>query len=542
MRNTHGRIGAGLFTATFSKLFLLSAMTASLLLFSCVSAPKVAETEKPETIWTHNFKFTGYEIDGGSIILNNNFFGRSTAQTLDLINGKVIDETSMSTKSSSASDIEREQIIKSFYDHDLRLSIVKSANQIKADMSKKAFEDLRLIRISTGETVQKFTRRKANLLDCMIDDDNLYLLYSDIVISQLQKPAAYLVTHTIKTGEEVYSTKLQCNIEAKVRDKRSFNTSDIIMHRDKIILAAEGVNVIEKTSGKILWSVKNEATRNASFATLTGLNPFGKFISDIDPTPLIADNTMIIRDVEGTYRLFDIETGKELWKKKIGWSDTAFIAGDSFYVSLGLAGYKVAKNVLVSATPNTSIAYKGTPGIAKYSVKDGSEMWRHEFKKGTSDMLASKDEDTRLFFSDKKMYELNVITGTLNEKLDVEQAWGYKKGPISFMKGQKDNEFLLFFSNELIWIDKTDLTVTKKFDLGMRVPATAELSVMQVENSLMFVVSNGLLRYLYVLDTHSCALRYVQEVTSTCFEVFADKSMYIMANRKQDTLTAYRIR
>ena len=319
-----------------------------------------------------------------------------------------------------------------------------------------------------------------------------------------------------------------------MRGKSSFNTSDIILHNDKIILAAEGVNVIEENSGKILWSVKNEATRNASLAAAL-FNPFGQFVSDIDPAPLIADNTMIIRDIKGTYRLFDIETGKELWKKDIGWSNTAFINGDSFYVSLGLPGYKQTKN-------GRSSTYKGTPGFAKYGVKDGAEMWRHEFKKGISEMLSGSDEDTLLFFSDKKMYELNVITGTLNEKLDIEKTWGYKQSPISFMEGQKDTEFLLFFRNELVWIDKTDLTVTKKFDLGMRVPETAKLSVMQIENSLIFVVSNGSRPYLYALDAHSRTLRYVQEVTSTCFEIFADKSMYIMANPKQDILTAYRIK
>ena len=545
MRKLHRRIGAGLFATLFSSLFLLSTIVAaSLLLFSCASAPKVVETEKPEPLWTHDFKFTEYTIDGDFIILSSSFFGRKTAeQMLNLTNGTVIDESTMSTKSSSDSDIEQEQqIIKLFYNHDLKLSIVKSTDQINADKFKKTFDDLRLIRISTGETVQKFMRKNAGIIDCIIDNDNLYLLYGDIVISQLQKPAAYLVKYDIKTGEEVYNTELQCKIEVKVKGKRAFNISAIILHKDKIIIAAEGVNIIEKSSGKILWSVKNEATRNTSFASQTGLNPFGQFISDIDPTPLITDNTMIVRDIKGTYRLFDIESGKELWKKDIGWSDTAFITGDSFYVSLGLAGYKVAKNILVSSTPETSITYKGTPGLAKYSVKDGSEMWRHEFKKGISEMLSGSDEDTLLFFSDKKMYELNVITGTLSEKLDIEKTWGYKRSPISFMEGQKDTEFLLFFSNELVWIDKTDLTVTKKFDLGMRVPETAELSVMQIENSLIFVVSNGSRPYLYVLDAPSRTLRYVQELTSNCFEIFADKSMYIMANKTQTTLTAYRIR
>ena len=549
MRKTHRRIRADFFTATFSNFFLLGVIAASLLLFSCISAPPVVGTEQPEVLWTHNFKFTEYEIDSGVITLHNNVRKTVTEQTLDLTTGTVIDETSMSvqkpSKTPSDPDIEREQIIKSFYDNDLRLSIVKSADQIKADRFKETYDDLRLIKISTGETVQKFTRKKASIIDCMIDNDNLYLLYNPtrLALSENKKFPAYLVAHTIKTGEEVYKTELN-KMEIKVRDKRFFNTSGIILHKDKIIIAAEGVDVIEKSSGKILWSVKNEATRRPSLATLSGLNPFGKFISDIDPTPLIADDTMIIRDVEGTYRLFDIESGKELWNKKIGWSDAAFIIGDSFYVSLGLSGYKVAKNVLVSATPDTSIAYKGTPGFAKYSVKDGSEIWRHEFKKGTSDMLAGNDKDIRLFFSDKKMYELNVVTGALNEKLDVGQAWGYKKGPISFMKGQKDNELLLFFSNELVWIDKTDLTVTTKLNLGMRVPETVKLSVMQIENSLMLVLSsNGdWPYYLYVLDAPSRTLRYAQRITSTCFEVVADKSMYIMANKTQTTLTAYRIR
>ena len=551
MRKLHRRIGAGLFATLFSTLFLLSTIVAaSLLLFSCISAPPVVGTEQPEVLWTHNFKFTEYEIDSGVITLHNNVRKTVTEQTLDLTTGTALDESTMSAKSSSNSDIpstpdiKQEQIIKSFSDHDLRLSILKSANQTKADRSKETYDDLRLIRISTGEIVQKFPRKKASIIDCMIDNDNLYLLYNPtrLAFSENKKFPAYLVAHTIKTGEEVYKTELS-KMEIKVRDKRSLNTSGIILHKDKIIIAAEGVDVIETSSGKILWSVKNEATRRPSLATVTGLNPFGKFISDIDPTPLIADDTMIIRDVEGTYRLFDIESGKELWKKKIGWSDTAFIEGDSFYVSLGLSGYKVAKNILVSATPDTSIAYKGTPGLAKYSIKDGSEMWRHEFKKGTSDMLTGNDKDTRLFFSGKKMYELNLVTGALNEKLDIEKTWGYKKGPLFFMKGQKDNELLLFFSNELVWIDKTDLTVTTKLNLGMRVPETVKLSVIQIESSLMLVLSsNGWPYYLYVLDAPSRTLRYAQRITSTCFEVVADKSMYIMANPKQDILTAYRIR
>ncbi len=575
------------------------------LLSSCLttSAPKLTDNEEAEILWEHKYeqtlmsspneRFKAMITEGDRIdLLHDVEIGWFTKEDsaigdqIDLETGKVI---KVLTKKdlleeedySEIKDNGISPIIRVFPSLDLEVRIPNQKGGLVRNNINKAYDDIIVRKISTNTIVNKITR-KGLVLDCLIQENKVFLFYYKHK-DHKNKPA--VVKHDLLSGKELFSTKLKqfASVEMKAQIQVMafansaayiapradiYNFSGIIINDNKIFISGESLTVLDVNTGEILWRVKNNTTKSASLGGVPGA---GKFIADIDPTPLFVEDSVIIRNVNGDYRCLNKNSGEELWQKEIGWSEDAFIDGEYFYVSLGLNGYKIKKRInlagimgggLLSGGERTfEPMQKGTPGYAKFSVKDGSEIWRHEFKDGIIGATTPLNGDGLIVFSGMKIYNIDFTSGKLTEKLNIEETWGYKKAPVYFEESLNyANEVMLFFNNEIVWLNKSDLSISNRFDFGMEIPDTAwsplsGFKLEKINTSLLLMINSGMQSYLYFLDAQTRTLRYMQTIHNhngfgSGVLFYPEKNMYLLSEGKNGKkgylpaikLTAYNIK
>jgi hypothetical protein len=531
-------------------IFFIGLVPAALaLFFSCASGPQLESPEQPEIVWSKDYEYAVMAPAEGmddAIVLATMSLRKedNIVRILDVRTGELIQEINSEELEAMKKEARESrqggnvlgqygEMSFNFPAENISVTIPpQRAGLIKNNINKPV-EDIIVSELSSGKELLTITR-KGLVFDCAVTGDSIlffYQLHTDVKpkvnILNGNKENGALVKHSLKTGEEQFIAEVNFMMEKKVESlaqfylsgglwtifyRNDYNFSGIIVDGDMAYLSSAGISAVDLNSGKEAWTVKNDVlTGEKAMSMVQGNALFGAatFVADVDPAPVITGNSLIYRDVKGTYYCVDKNTGSELWKKKIGWSDSFTTNGsDTMYVSLGLQGFD----------GNGKLKANGRPGFAAYKVSDGAELWSHKFKDPIIGMIDNAEGNGALLFSGLKILDINFQTGELTEKLDIKKDWGLKDPPVFFNNGLYENEALLFFEDRIVWVDAVTAEKTAEFDFGMSAESgnfSIGYSLYRINNSLLLEIPKKGIVYLYVLNDKTRSLKYFEEIYSS---------------------------
>ncbi len=539
-------------------IFFIGLIPAALaLFFSCASGPRLESPEQPEIAWSEDYEYSVMAPADGmddAIVLASMSLRKedNLVRILDVRTGELIREISSEELEAMKKEARESQqggnalgqyaeMVFNFPSKNISVNVPPQRGGLIKNNTKEAVDDIIVSDLSSGKELFTITR-KGLVFDCAVTDDSVLLFYqvhTDVkprvnVLEGTYENGA-LVKHSLKTGQEQFVAEVNFVMQRKVESLAEFylsgglwtvfyrddyNFSGILVDGNMAYLASAGISAVDLNSGKEAWSVKNDvltgekamsmAQANAGNQKLGGaLLGAATFVSDVDPIPAIVGNSLIYRSVDGVYYCVDKKTGSELWKKKIGWSESFTTNGsDTIYVSLGQQGFD----------GNGVLKANGKPGYAAYSVADGSELWSHKFKDHIIGTITNSAGNGILAFAGLKIVDINFSSGELTEKLDIKKDWGMKDPPVFFNDGLYENEGLLFFENAIVWVDKTTAEKTAEFDFGMSAESgnfSIGYSLYRINNSLLLEIPKKGIIYLYVLNDKTRSLRYFEEIYSS---------------------------
>jgi len=286
--------------------------------------------------------------------------------------------------------------------------------------------------LKTGKSISKITsnyykKQNSYMSSAIVSDEDLHvrLDYKNKIVkgSTGSKTKMVLSAKRFSTGDEVWRTEFSANMVTTLVTKEDMLR--FFVQNNRIYVIYEGISVFDLKTGKELW--KSEFNNSEVSLGLKAKQELG-----IACMPLVDGNTAYITDLtSGVYGIskVDATTGKTIWQSdKFSSSDVI----PDLHLNNGvlIAQFGGVINIQTYIETDQTIRttnkwkYRGNPDIKAFDAVSGKLLWDGK-KLGLKMEYTSSflyEGNMVYFFTEKEFIGIDVSTGQVKIKTDLKDA------------------------------------------------------------------------------------------------------------------------
>lgn len=299
--------------------------------------------------------------------------------------------------------------------------------EVVVDGAVRSYYDLK-----TGESISKvpskyFKNQKSSLSSLIVSDEDMHLRldYKRKLMRGSTGTTTPMVLSAKKfsTGEPLWETKFEGKLVTTLVTKRDM--LQFYVKNNRIFVVYEGISVFDLKTGKELWkSDFNNSEVSIGLKAKQELN-----LADV---PLVDGNEAYIADLtKGVYgiRKVDAATGKTMWQtEKFNSSDV--IPALHLQNNALIAQFGGVINIQTYIETDQSIRttnkwkFRGNPDIKAFDPATGKLLWDGKKLGLKMEFISSFnfDKSNVYFFTDKEFVGIDIASGQIKVKIDLKDA------------------------------------------------------------------------------------------------------------------------
>lgn len=299
--------------------------------------------------------------------------------------------------------------------------------EVVIDGAVRSYYDLK-----TGESISKvpskyFKNQKSSLSSLIVSDEDMHLRldYKRKLMRGSTGTSTPMILSAKKfsTGEPLWETKFEGKLVTTLVSKRDM--LQFYVKNNRVFVVYEGITVFDLKTGKELWrSDFNNSEVSIGLKAKQELN-----LADV---PLVEGNEAYIADLtKGVYgiRKVDAATGKTIWQSEKYSSDDVIPA---LHLQNGvlLAQFGGVINIQTYIETDQSIRttskwkFRGNPDIKAFDPATGKVLWDGKKLGLKMDFISTFNFDEKhvYFFTDKEFVGVEIASGQVKVKIDLKDA------------------------------------------------------------------------------------------------------------------------
>lgn len=315
--------------------------------------------------------------------------------------------------------------------------------------------------LKTGQSVSKitskyFTDQRSHLGSLIVSDEDIHLRldYKRKLMrgSTGTKTPMVLSAKKFSTGDKLWETKFEANLVTTLVTKRDM--LKFYVNNSRVFVVYEGISVFDLKTGKELW--KSDFNNSEVSVGLKAKQELG--IADV---PLVEGNEAYIADLtKGVYgiRKVDAASGKTLWQTEKYKSDDV-IPALHLKNNVLLAQFGGVINIQTYMETDQAVRttskwkFRGNPDIKAFDPATGKLLWDGKSLGLKMDFISSFrfDDKQVYFFTDKEFVGIDIASGQVKNKIDLKDA---KLGePIHIIMDQAANKVFAIMDKGICGLD-----------------------------------------------------------------------------------------